>query len=83
MENDEFEEELIQTSHEFFDKEIWNSHTKEEAKGLSKREFAKMMFSLGFMVGQKFIDEQIKDMEEKIKEHPEIFKEAIKKLGIK
>lgn len=81
------DKELWEISNEMFDKEIWNSQTKEEMKDLSKKDLAKTMFGLGFITHQKVMDEEIKDMEKIMLKDPELsksiegFKEKLNKLG--
>ena len=74
---DDLEKELWEMSSEMFDEDIWN---KEEMKDLSRRELAKTMFGLGFIIHQRIMDEEIKEMEEKIIDNPEFAKKSLEIL---
>ena len=75
------EKELWEISNEIFDEEIWSKRAKEEVKDLSKRELSRTMFGFGFIMHQKLMDEEIKDMETEMLKDPDLSKsiESFKK----
>ena len=74
---DDLEQELWEMSSEMFDEDIWN---KEEMEDLSRRELAKTMFGLGFIMHQRIMDEEIKEMDEEIIDNPKFAKKALESL---
>ena len=77
----DLEKEVLETSNEIFEEEIWNAQTKENMKDLSKRELAKTMFGLGFVMHQKVMDYNIKSMEEEMLKDPKLAKSLEKFKG--
>ncbi|MEK6974442.1 MAG: hypothetical protein AABW41_04375 [Nanoarchaeota archaeon] len=79
----DLEKELWEISNDLFDEEVWSKQTREEMKDLSRKELSRIMFGFGFIMYQKIMDEQIKGMEEKIRDNPEFAKESLESLNKK
>lgn len=63
---EEEDEELIKAAELLFEKGVWHQ-TKEDLKEMSKREAARHMFSLGFMMHAEYMEKQFKELQEKFK----------------
>lgn len=72
-------DEAVKEADEIFEKEIWKE-VKEEMKELNRKEACKSMFSLGFLTYMKVMDEQVESFENKAKQNPKEFEEALKKF---
>jgi len=76
---DNAEQEAIELAGEIFENEIWKK-MKQDLKEDNRKGACKSMFSLGFLTYLRMMDEQVANFDEKIKNNPEEFEEAIKKI---
>jgi hypothetical protein len=76
--NDELNQDDLQFLDETFGT-FW-TEMKHDIKEMSKKDLARHMFSAGFMLHQKFINDQMENFEKEMKDDPEKLSKIVEEI---